>query len=195
MLHAAWPITTCDANGFTFEPTFKVQKPLQEAPICEESPSEIQDIVTAAQVCATCWGCTCGAAQNLTWKCARQQTTIKDLETGKEEALSLCGFQQQLTSEHWDRSAAELVKRCAAEKKTMNSMQQQLEKQESIIMKLELEVMTSSSRRNEMLEERLALLLDEKHKLQDVVDGLQAKEMPLKIALGKMSALIAVGLS
>ena len=79
----------------------------------------------------------------------------------------------------------------------MNSIQQQLEKQESIItsMKLELEVMTSSSRRNEMLEEMLALLLDEKHKLQDVVDGLQAKERAVKIALGKMSALIAVGLS
>ena len=55
--------------------------------------------------------------------------------------------------------------------------------------------MTSSSRRNEMLEEMLALLLDEKHKLQDVVDGLQAKERAVKIALGKMSALIAVGLS
>ena len=114
VLNASWP-HACDAtSGNSFSRWYK------------------SSIVSAAGVCTTCWQCSCSGCQNLAWRCVRQD---KDLKKENEEALLLCGYQGQLAKENWSQTAADLLKSFASKKKEVETLKQELERQECHITK------------------------------------------------------------
>ena len=117
VISVAWIGSVCDEPGFAYEPTFRLPHPPHDNTIAADQPEQVQHIVAEVRPCSTCWGCSCGATQNLTWRSARQETTIKDVQGERNEALKMCGYQHQVTAEHWDLSTAQLVKQCAEDRK------------------------------------------------------------------------------
>ena len=122
-LHAAWP-ELCDAtSAYEYNPSFKVVWPStkQRNVFPEGTCPQIDGIVSDVGVCTSCWQYSCRGCENLTWRCAPQDTSISDLKREKEEALLLCGYQAQLAKENWSQTASEIIKNlaCAARERQL----------------------------------------------------------------------------
>jgi len=121
----AWNSTICDSHGSAYEPTFRLPHPPYDSASVRDQPEQVQHVVAAMRPCSTCWSCSCGATQNLTWKSVRQETTIGDVQGERDEAMKLCGYQYQVSAEHCYLSGAQLVKQCAIVRKKILQLEGQ----------------------------------------------------------------------
>ena len=187
VISVAWIGSVCDAPGFSYEPTFRLPHPPHDDTIATNQPEEVQRIVAYIRPCSTCWGCSCGATQNLTWKNVRQETTITDVHREKDEALKVCGYQQQVIAEHWDLPSAQLVRQCAEDRKQVSVIKNQVEEMQVALecaldeidmQKKNLQVLLSREKSKDNLESQLKECIREK----------QAAETKLKDTVAKNSA-------
>lgn len=104
---AAWP-GPCDASiGFAYDVCITAILSIANIAACESgTPSEIESFVSHSKVCSTCWNCSSNVSNNLAWRCAQQQVSVLDVTKEKNEALILCGYQQQLVKEQWHQTCA-----------------------------------------------------------------------------------------
>lgn len=85
VISVAWIGSVCDAPGFAYEPNFHLPHPPHDNTIAADQPEQVQHIVAEVRPCSTCWGCSCGVTQNLTWRSVKQETTIKDVHEERND--------------------------------------------------------------------------------------------------------------
>ena len=188
VISVAWIGSVCDAAGFAYEPTFHLPHPPHDNTIAADQPEQVQHIVAEVRPCSTCWGCSCGATQNLTWRSVRQETTIKDVQGERNEALKICGYQRQVTAEHWDLSSAQLVKQCAEDRKHISLLLKNQKEEMHIALECAEQQIETLKKKVEMLSSREKLMESLEGQLKQCINEKQAIDGQLQDAVAKNSA-------
>lgn len=197
IISVAWNCTVCDSHGFAYEPTFRLPHPPCDSASVRDQPEQVQHVVAAIRPCSTCWSCSCGATQNLTWKSVRQETTIADVQGERDEAMKLCGYQYQVSAEHWDLSSAQLVKQCAIDRKKILQLEGQNEEKDVALqcaqakietLEKDVQKLTTTAQSLSQLEKLLSEVIKEKQDVEEKLKDATAKNSATDAALNMIGA-------
>ena len=127
VLAAAWPHKTCDAIGFSYDPSFRLQPPHSDTSIASDGPQELQHVVQLVNPCARCWDCCCQSCQHLCYKIIRLEKELSDAQGQTETTLRLIGLQEQTSTAHWNLTSKEVCTKFAKALKDIKSMELSLD--------------------------------------------------------------------
>lgn len=176
VLNASWP-NDCDAQGFTFEVTFKLPKVNTTVIDIDDVSEEFGRVVCGTRPCATCWACPCGARQHLATWAARKEGELQEEQGRVTEAMCLLGDQQQTIDEHWHISCKGVIANLTKMRKEKSKLEIESDEQKSEI--------ASLKRKLSDTEQKLLVAREE----EEIVSKIKAENEKLKEDLSESKSI------